>query len=208
MTDANLSAALEQINEIHSHMSRGQLYRGYRPVPVALSGAGGLLAAWAQPAFVAANDLRAFAYYWLIVAGLCALAAASAVLVHFLKQDWFERRQTLYVWGQFVPCLAAGGLVGAGIAGALPNAVGLLPGLWTVIFSLGIFASRPFLPRVTGWVALYYLTAGSWLLLNPTNPAEPAWELAWVFMIGQCAGALILYLKLERHLYHDKKIDY
>lgn len=208
MRDPNLSAALEQIHEIHSQMSRGQLYRGYRPVPVAVSAAGGLLAAWAQPHFVAVDDPRGFAYYWLIVAGLCALGAASAVLVHFLRQDWFERRHTLYAWGQFVPCLAAGGLVGAGVAGALPQAVGLLPGLWTVIFSLGIFASRPFLPRATGWVALYYLTAGAWLLLSPADPAEPAWALAWVFMIGQCAGALILYLKLERHLYHDEKADY
>ncbi len=200
MPDANLSAALEQINEIHSHMSRGQLYRGYRPVPVAVSAMGGLLAAWAQPAWVPANDPRAFAWYWLIVAGLCAVIAASAVLLHFLRQDWFERRQTLYVWGQFAPCLAAGGLIGAGVAGAIPQAVPLLPGLWTIIFSLGIFSSRPFLPRATGWVALYYLTAGSWLLLNPTDPTQPAWALAWVFVIGQCAGAGILYLNLERRL--------
>lgn len=208
MPDANLAAALEQINEIHGHMARGQVYRGYRPLPVVVSGAVGLLAAWLQPAFVPTGDPRQFVYYWLGVAGLSALIAASAVAVHFLRQGSYERRQTLFVWGQFVPCVAAGGMIGAGVATALPAAVGLLPGLWAIIFSLGIFSSRPFLPRATGWVALYYLAGGAWLLLHPLNTAEPAWPLALLFFIGQCAGALILYLKLERTPCFVKEIDF
>ncbi len=208
MTDTNLSTALEQINEIHSHMARGHVYRGYRPLPVAISGMGGLLAAWLQPQVIPAADARAFVFYWLAVAGLCALAAMSAVLIHFLRLDWFERRQTLYVWGQFAPCIAAGGLVAAGVVAAVPEAVSLLPGLWAIIFSLGIFSSRPFLPRATGWVALYYLAAGAWLLMNPGTITQSAWALAWVFFIGQCAGALILYLKLERNLNYVKETSY
>lgn len=208
MPDVNLAAALEQINEIHGHMARGQVYRGYRPLPVAISGAGGLLAAWLQPTFVSDGDPRHFVTYWLTVAGLSALVAASAVGMHFLRQTTYERRQTLFVWGQFLPCVIAGGVVGAGVAGAVPAAVGLLPGLWAVIFSLGIFSSRPFLPRAAGWVALYYLVGGAWLLLHPVNPAQPAWPLALLFFIGQCAGALILYLKLERNTRCVKETSY
>lgn len=82
MSHNNLAAALDQINEIHSHMARSQVYRGYRPVPVAVSGAAGLVGAWLQPYAVKAGDPVGFVYYWLAVAGICALVAASAVFVH------------------------------------------------------------------------------------------------------------------------------
>lgn len=200
----DLAAALEQLNEIHSHMARTQVYRGYRPLPVAVSGAVGLAAAGLQPHVIPLGNARAFIYYWLGAAGISAIVAASAVLVHFLRQSRQQRRQILYVWGQFIPCLAAGGIAGAGVAGAWPSAAPLLPGIWSIIFGLGIFSSRPFLPRISGWVALYYLAAGGWLLLHPADLTQPAWPLAMVFFFGQCLGALILYLKLERSIPHGE----
>jgi hypothetical protein len=198
MDNRNLAAALEQLNEIHGHMARSQVYRGYRPLPVAFSGALGLLAACVQPHFVSADAPVAFVKYWLIVAGLSALVAASAVLLHFLRQSAQERRKILFVWCQFVPCLAAGGIAGSGIAAAAPQAAPLLPGLWALVFSLGIFSSRPFLPRTTGWVGIYYLVCGAWLLLHPAPLDRAGWMLALVFFVGQCAAALMLYLKVER----------
>lgn len=198
MSDLKLSEALEQIDQIHGHMARTEIYLGYRPLPVALSGTLGLLAAALQMHFIDPGQARAFVYYWLAVAGISALVAASAVAVHFLRQSRYERRQTLYVWGQFMPCLLVGALVGAGVAGSAPAAAGILPGLWSLIFSLGIFSSRPFLPRATGWVALFYLSCGGWMLLHPASLNEPPWTLACTFLVGQCAGAIILYLNLER----------
>jgi len=198
MHESQLTAALEQINEIHGHMARGQAYRGYRPLPVAFSGALGLVAAYLQPYFVSPLAPETFALYWMVAAAICAVLAGSAVGLHFLQQPPWERRQILFVWGQFIPCLVAGGIAGAGIARSLPEAIPLLPGIWAIIFSMGIFASRPFLPRITGWVALYYMVAGAWLLHEMPDPTRPAWALAVVFCIGQCAGALMLYLKLER----------
>lgn len=207
MGNLDISAALDQLNEIHGQMARDKLYRGYRPLPVAVSGAAGLLGAWLQPLFVTGGDPVDFVRYWLTVAGACAIVAGSAVALHFMRQTPRERRQTLYVWGQFVPCLAAGGLAGSAVGMAMPEAIPLLPGLWAIIFALGIFASRPFLPRAAGWVALYYILAGSWLLRYPASPALPAWGLALVFCMGQFAGALILYLKLERSPLHGEEYD-
>lgn len=198
MADVKLSEALDRINEIHGHMARGEVYLGYRPLPVALSGVLGLLAAVMQARFVPPEQPRIFVYYWLSVAGVSAALAASVVLVHFFNQSWFERRQTMHVWGQFLPCLAGGGLMGVGVACAMPESIGLLPGLWAMVFGLGIFSSRPFLPKAVGWVALYYLLAGAWMVSNPADATQPAWLLAWTFFVGQCAGAVILYLNLER----------
>ncbi len=36
----------------------------------------------------------------------------------------------------------------------------MLPGLWQVVYSLGIFASCRLLPRATFWVAVFYLGTG------------------------------------------------
>ena len=36
---------------------------------------------------------------------------------------------------------------------------------WALLFSLGLFSCRPYLPRGIGWVALFYLLAGGGLLL-------------------------------------------
>ena len=40
----------------------------------------------------------------------------------------------------------------------------LLPGVWALFHALGLFASRLHLPRAVGWVGLWYLAAGGWLL--------------------------------------------
>lgn len=198
MADANLVEALERINEIHGHLAKGEIYRGFRPLPIAIAGCGGLLAAWMQPMWVNAGDAQAFVYYWMAAAACCAVLAGPLLPFQIWRQNAFDRRRTLRVWGQFAPCLAAGGFVGMAIAKALPEAVGLLPGLWSVIFGLGVFSSRPFLPRATGWIALYYLMAGTWMMLHPQSDSSPAWPLAITFAVGQMVGGIVLYINRER----------
>jgi hypothetical protein len=79
--------------------------------------------------------------------------------------------------------------------------VALLPGLWAVLFGLGVFASRPYLPRATGWVALFYLAAGGLLLWAADRPgvALNGWGVGGVFGVGQLATALVLHRNVERH---------
>ena len=51
-----MTRALDQIAEIHEQMAKGEVYRGYRSLPVAASGVIGLGAAWLQPAGLGAAD--------------------------------------------------------------------------------------------------------------------------------------------------------
>jgi hypothetical protein len=69
--------------------------------------------------------------------------------------------------------------------------------LWAILFGLGIFASRPYLPRTTGWVALYYLTAGA-LLLFFGREASSAWVVGGTFAVGQLSTAAALTWNRER----------
>ena len=52
----DLTNALDRIEEIHAQIAKGEVFRGYRPVPVAVAGAVGLLAGWLQPRVLPAGD--------------------------------------------------------------------------------------------------------------------------------------------------------
>ena len=168
--------ALGQIAEIHDHLVRAEQYRGFHPVAVAATGLAGLLAATLQPWFVAADDAVAFVRYWLVVGAVGGGIGLSPVVdAYFRREDEFARRRTRRVVGQFLPCVAAGLCVTLGVGRAGAQAVGLLPGVWAVLFALGVFAARPYLPRATGWVGLSYLAAGAVMLAAlPADLTSPA----------------------------------
>lgn len=48
---------------------------------------------------------------------------------------------------QFLPSAAAGALLTLVLARSVPSPDWMLPGLWQIIFSLGVFSSCRFLPR-------------------------------------------------------------
>jgi hypothetical protein len=195
-----VSKALSQISEIHGYLAKGEVYRGLRSLPVALSGVCGVLAATLQRDAIAAEDPLGLVVFWLAAALGSGLVGSSEILFNYsFRDDAFARRRTQKVVGQFVPCLVAGGAVTVGLTTVDTTLVSLLPGLWAILFGLGIFAARPYLPRASGWVALYYLAAGSGLiLLVPRNAALFGWAIGATFGVGQLAAALVLYWNLER----------
>jgi hypothetical protein len=192
--------AMSQISEIHEHLAKSEVYRGFRSLPVALSGLCGLAAVSVQPRLLPLDDARGVLAYWLAVAALGGAVGGSEILYNYLfRDDPFARRRTRKVVGQFVPCLAAGAAVTWGVVRWSEWTIPLLPGLWAVVFSLGIFAARPYLPRAIGWVALYYLAAGLRLLWYvPDSGSLWGWQLGGTFGAGQLAAALVLYWNLER----------
>ena len=100
---------------------------------------------------------------------------------------------------QFFPCLAAGGLLTLAFVRGGPELVRFLPGVWAVVFALGMVSARPYLPRGVGWVGLFYLAAGGLLLLRAADSAElSGWSVGGVFGVGHLATALVLYVREER----------
>ena len=75
----------------------------------------------------------------------------------------------------------------------------MLPGLWAMIFSLGIFASHRLLPRPVVWVGAYYAMCGcACLMWGREEQAFAPWQMGVTFGVGQLLGAAILYWTLER----------
>jgi hypothetical protein len=69
----------------------------------------------------------------------------------------------------------------------------MLPGLWAISFSLGVFASCRFLPRPMFAVGLWYLAAGLVCLVVESGPRELSpWAMGIAFGVGQLLVALAL----------------
>src|SRR5262249_20815180 len=109
------------------------------------------------------------------------------------------RELTRLALEQFCPCLAAGALVTAVLVRAAPSSLWMLPGLWQIVYSLGIFASCRLLPRATFWVAVFYLGTGlAALAIGPGEAALSPWTMGVPFGVGQSLAAAVLYCTLER----------
>jgi hypothetical protein len=197
----DLTNALDRIEEIHAQIAKGEVFRGYRPIPVAVAGAIGLLAGWLQPRVLpAGDDGTGFLWYWLSVAVVNVLLIGGVIGAgHLTEPDPFARRHTRQVVAQFVPCLAAGAAVSLTLPALDPGLVRLLPGIWALLLGLGVFASRPYLARATGWVALFFVFAGTALLAFPTpDLARLGARNGAVFGLGLLAAAVVLHLDIPR----------
>ena len=68
----------------------------------------------------------------------------------------------------------------------------MLPGLWMILFGLGIHASRRLLPRFSGLIAGYYLASGLFVLSLREWAAFNPWTMGAVFGLGQFMAAGLL----------------
>ena len=197
-----LQEALTQIAEIRVRAAAAERCRGYRARPIAASGLLAVLAASVQPILVPdpASDLTGYLGLWVTTAVFAAVVAGSGIVArHWSGRHPLERELTMLAVSQFAPCLAAGGLVTIALARFAPEVGWLLPGLWQVLFGLGIFASARLLPRAIVSVAVLFLLAGTVnLALVRGHLAYSPWTMGLPFGIGQLTTAAILYWNLER----------
>ncbi len=195
----DVGRALAQIAEIHQQIAKGEVYRGYRSLPVAASGLIGIAAAALQPRLIAGHDPIAFVGYWSAVALVAGVVGVSEIAYNYAREDDTDRRRTRCVVGQVLPSLLGAAAITGSFLKLSAALVPLLPGLWAICFGIGVFASRPYLPRTSGYVALFYYAAGVVLLWRAQGPENlSGWWVGGTFGIGQLLAALVLYWNLER----------
>jgi len=197
---SDVSRALAQIEAIHEQLARSGVYRGWRSVPVAASGAMGLAAAALQSTAPERLDPIRFTAYWSVVAIVAIAIGCSEIVWHYLTRATdTERRRTRQVLGQFLPPLVAAAVITAAFIRTSPDLASLLPGMWALCFGVGIFSARPFLPAASQLVAAYYWVAGIGLLWTAAaGGALSPWAAGGTFGVGQLAAATTLYYCLER----------
>jgi hypothetical protein len=197
-----LRDAIEQISEIRAQIDRTETFRGYRSLTVGFSGLVAFLAAAFQRLFIPEPQQHVSSYLalWLFAATVSLAAAA-------FEMTWRSRRAasglsarlTWMAVEQFLPCVLAGGLVTFVVVRFAESSLWMLPGLWSILFSLGVFASARLLPRPVFCVASYYMVAGAFCLAFARDEAAfSPWAMVFTFGIGQLMAAAVLYCTLER----------
>ncbi len=196
-----LQNAINQLEEIHAQISKTEFYRGFRAVPVALTGLSAFLAALMQPYCITQDDPVDFVLFWIMVAIANVLFMALFLIYDYVSREtYLEQQKARNVFLQFGPALAAGILVTVVIARFEGEFLFYLPGFWSLIFSLGIFACRPYFPAKAFWLGVYYLTTSAFLFtLVPTHQSMHPWGMGLVFGVGQLLAATIIYWDLERN---------
>ncbi len=197
-----LHEALSQISTIRLQLARTEQFRGYRAAPIALTGVMAIAAGVLQAAVIdePREQLRAYLALWLSVAGLSlATCLADLWVRHRRSAGLLHREATELALGQFFPCVLAGGLLTVVIARSAPQSAWMLPGLWAILFSLGLFASWRLLPRAIFGVATFYLASGLYVLSLGDGPlALSAWTMPLLFGAGQLVTAAVLLLSERR----------
>jgi hypothetical protein len=194
--------ALAQVAEIRAHLARTENFRGYRSATVGFTGLVGLIAAMAQAIWLPepTEHLPAYLALWFGAAAINLAVVGTEIWTRARgpARD-FSRRTSLFAVGQFLPALVAGGLLTLVIVNRASASAWMLPGLWAILFSLGVFASCRQLPRAVSLAGLWYLAAGILALAwGQGDAALSPWSMGTAFGGGQLLTAAILHLTLER----------
>jgi hypothetical protein len=193
----DLQQALSEIHSIRHQLARGTEFRGYGPATIAISGILALLVAAGQAHWMAKHTKTGL-WIWLGV-----WVATAAVSLFLTGTETFARAQRVHVGlakemvqaavEQFLPAVMVGFLLTVVMTQVAAQECWMLPGLWEVIFSLGVFASCRFLPRQMFAVGVWYLAAGLFcLVIGSGGRSLSPWMMGIPFGIGQLLVAAVL----------------
>jgi hypothetical protein len=196
-----LRQALDDINAIRTQVARGTQFRGYGPLSIASSGVLALLVAGAENRWQAdsATDWKGFLAIWISTAAVALFLSTIETVVRVRRvHSGLAMEMIQAAAEQFLPCIVVGMLLTVVLMRVAPQDSWMLPGLWEVIFSLGVFASCRFLPRQMFGVGAWYLAAGLvCLLLASGHHALSPWAMGIPFGVGQLMIAAVLRYGFE-----------
>ncbi len=192
----DLNRALGDISSIRQQMARSTEFRGYGPATLAVTGIFSVAAAAGQALWVPdpLHHVTSYLSIWILT------AVASAVLIGFQTVTRAERmhsgiaNEMIYMAvEQFLPAAGAGALITLVLLESASSALWMLPGLWQLIFSLGVFSSCRFLPRVMVAAGAWYLFTGLVCIALGDSRALSPWTMGVSYGAGQFLAAGILF---------------
>lgn len=191
----DIDKALADIMEIRSQIASRTIFRGYGPLAIALTGLLGFSTAVAQSLFSIAPTPFLYCAEWLGTAALCAAVVwiemqGRSRRLHSSLADAMIHQAI----EQFLPATAASIFMPALLLLFAPQNTWMVPGLWQLFVSLGIFASLHNLPRNMMFAGAWYFVSGfGMLLLGATANVLTPWMMGLPFLGGQLLMAAILY---------------
>ncbi|HJS90665.1 MAG TPA: hypothetical protein VJ738_11940 [Steroidobacteraceae bacterium] len=195
--------ALSEIQSIRGYVARCIEFRGYGPLTLAITGVIALAVASLQQLWLLdpRHEFPRFLALWVGAAAASLMLIAVETLARARRLHSALALQMVYsAVEQFLPAIVTGILLTAVMMRAAPQSLWMLPGLWQLLFSLGVFASCRFLPRATFWVGVWYLATGlTCLALGDGDWAFSPWEMGVPFGIGHLMVAAVLQFEYRWH---------
>ena len=192
----DLHRALIDISMIREQLARGSEFRGYGPITVGATGLLALLTAATQCHWLAdpASQPMRYLQLWGVTAAVSfALIVFEAVFRARRAHGGMALTMLQSALEQFLPAIVAGALLTIIVPSVAPASVWMLPGLWQIVYSFGVFASSRLLPRAIFAVGVWYLICGlSCLALVGSHGSFCPWSMGIPFGVGQLLVAAIL----------------
>jgi hypothetical protein len=193
----DLHKALGDITSIRRQMARTTEFRGYGPATLASTGVIAMLAAVAQQIWLRdpAGHILVYLGIWMTTAALSAgLIGTQMVMRAQRVHSGIADEMIRMAVEQFLPAAGAGAMVTFVLVERAGGAVWILPGMWQVIFSIGVFSSCRFLPRFMLLAGAWYLAIGLFMIGLGDSRALAPWTMGLAFGAGQLLVAAILAL--------------
>ncbi len=191
-----LDRALGDISSIRKQVARSTEFRGYGPATLAATGGIAILAAGNQALWVPdpLSHRAAYLAIWISTAilSMALIGVQMVTRTHRVHSGMADEMIQMAV-EQFLPAAGAGALMTVVLVGAVPSALWMLPGLWQVIFSLGVFSSCRFLPRPMVAAGVWYLLTGLTCITLADSRALSPWAMGIPYGAGQLMVAGILF---------------
>ena len=193
----DLNRALGDISSIRQQMARSTEFRGYGPATMAATGIFAIAAAAAQALWVPDPSHHIFSYLciWALTAVLSAALIGVQTVTRAHRMHSGIANEMIYMAvEQFLPAAGAGALLTLVLSQYASSAMWMLPGLWQLIFSLGVFSSCRFLPRTMVAAGMWYLLTGLTCVALGDSRAFSPWTMGVSFGVGQSIAAGILFV--------------
>jgi hypothetical protein len=192
----DLNRALGDISSIRRQVARSTEFRGYGPATLAATGGVAILAAIAQ-AILLPNPASRISLY-LAIWGSTAILSAALIAVQTVTRSQrlhsgMADEMIRMAVEQFLPAAGAGVLLTIVLVGYVPSVLWMLPGLWQITFSLGVFSSCRFLPRPMVAAGAWYLLTGLTAIALADGRALSPWTMGVSYGVGQLLVAAILF---------------
>jgi hypothetical protein len=197
----DLHKALGDISSIRRQMARSTEFRGYGPATLAATGFLAISAAGAQAIWLPdpANHIPTYLGVWISTAIVSAalMSVQMVTRTHRMHSGMADVMIRMAV-EQFLPSAAAGALLTLVLLRSAPSALWMLPGLWQIIFSLGVFSSCRFLPRPMAAAGVWYLLTGLACIALADSRALSPLTMGISFGAGQLLVAGILFFTAQK----------
>ncbi|HEX4153781.1 MAG TPA: hypothetical protein VHY75_16360 [Steroidobacteraceae bacterium] len=201
-----LDRALLDISFVREHIARTTQFKGYGPLTLAATGlfALGVAALQAQRPGSGHGQALEFIGVWCATAAFAVTLIGIEAIVRSRRLHGGMMMEMLQsAIEQFLPAMTAGILVTFALSRWSPGNLWMLPGLWQIIFSLGVFATARILPKTVFIVGIWYLGCGlACLAMGQAAPLSP-----WFMGIPFGGGQLLVACILELHRHSDHQVE-